>query len=68
MDGKRLLRNILRWRGALPVPAAVCAGYAAFLHPWLMNWGATPAEQRMSPLAWSRPHMRPAVLHPGGIS
>lgn len=28
--------------------AVVCVVYLAVLHPWLMNWGATVEEQRMS--------------------
>jgi hypothetical protein len=30
------------------VYAALIATYALVLHPWMMNWGATPAEQRLA--------------------
>jgi hypothetical protein len=33
-----------RWRLVLPILAALVAVYASVLHPWLMSWGATPAE------------------------
>lgn len=36
----------LRW--ALVVVLALLALYGAALRPWLMNWGATPAEQQMA--------------------
>lgn len=34
-------------RSALLVSAALWAVYLGAIHPWLMNWGATPAEQHM---------------------
>src|SRR5260370_32742787 len=38
----------LRPRIALPVFALLIALYFAVLHPWLMTWGATPAEQQIA--------------------
>ncbi len=40
-----LRRFKLRW--VLPIFAAAWIVYFGGLHPWFMNWGATPAEQRM---------------------
>jgi hypothetical protein len=40
--------QLTRPRWALTIFAAAWAFYFAALHPWLMNWGATPAEQQMA--------------------
>lgn len=40
--------RILRWRTVLPIVAILWGVYLLVLHPWLMNWGATPAETAMS--------------------
>ena len=37
----------LRWRVVLPVVALLFGISLGVLHPWLINWGATPAEQQM---------------------
>lgn len=39
---------VLRPRYTLPVVALLIALYFAVLHPWMMRWGATPAEQQIS--------------------
>ena len=39
---------VLRPRYTLPVVALLIALYFAVLHPWMMTWGATPAEQHMA--------------------
>jgi hypothetical protein len=36
--------RVLRWRVVLPVFVLVWGVYLMALHPWLMNWGATPSE------------------------
>jgi hypothetical protein len=38
----------LRWRVVLPVIALLFGMYFAFLHPWLLAWGATADEQEMT--------------------
>jgi hypothetical protein len=38
---------LIRLRWAVVIFAAVWAVYLGGLHPWFMNWGATPAEQKM---------------------
>ena len=38
------VHRALRWRTVLPVIALLWGVYLLVLHPWLMNWGATPAE------------------------
>ena len=38
----------LRPRVLITLALAIFAVYLVFLHPWLMNWGTTPAEQSMS--------------------
>ena len=43
-----LARQTVRWRFVLPVLAVLWGIYLGVLHPWLMNWGATPAEVTMS--------------------
>jgi hypothetical protein len=43
-----VLTRALRWRVVLPIIAIVWGVYLLVLHPWLMNWGATPAETSMS--------------------
>jgi len=47
-DWSSLGRRIARPRILLPLFAATFAVYLAFLHPWLMNWGATAQEQQMA--------------------
>lgn len=42
------LSIVLRPRYTLPVVALLIALYVAMLHPWMMTWGATPAEQHMA--------------------
>ncbi len=45
------MRSVSRWFGPRVLVAlalAIFVVYLVFLHPWLMNWGATPAEQSMS--------------------
>jgi hypothetical protein len=44
----RIVGRVLRWRVVLPVFALLWAVYLLGVHPWLMNWGATPAEISMS--------------------
>ena len=41
---KHFVGGLLRWRIVLPVFALLWGVYLLGLHPWLMNWGATPAE------------------------
>jgi hypothetical protein len=36
-----------RWRVVLPLIALLFGAYFAFLHPWLIGWGATAEEQQM---------------------
>jgi hypothetical protein len=43
-----IVGQLLRWRVVLPVFALLWAVYLLGVHPWLMNWGATPAEVNMS--------------------
>jgi hypothetical protein len=38
----------LHWRFVGPTLAVLWAAYLAVLHPWLMSWGATPAEVAMA--------------------
>jgi hypothetical protein len=38
----------IRWRAVVVLLAAIWAVYLLVLHPWLMNWGATSAEQHMA--------------------
>src|SRR5271167_3967056 len=45
---RSLASELVRVRSVLPILAAVWGVYFAALHPWLMNWGATPTEQRMA--------------------
>jgi hypothetical protein len=40
--------QFLRLRRVLIILATVWVVYFAVLHPWFMNWGATPAEQQMA--------------------
>lgn len=44
----RVIRVAVRPRIMLPLFAAIFALYLAFLHPWLMNWGATAQERQMT--------------------
>ena len=37
-----------RWRVVLPLTALLFGLYVAFLHPWLIEWGATAEEQHMT--------------------
>src|SRR5881628_3529505 len=39
---------VLRPQVVLGIYAALLVLYVAILHPWLMHWGATAAEQRMT--------------------
>ncbi len=39
--------RVLRWRVVLPLVAVLFGVYVGVLHPWLMTWGATDAEQQM---------------------
>jgi hypothetical protein len=52
MDGqwtkRSALGTALRPRYSLPVVTLFIALYFAVLHPWMMTWGATPAEQRIA--------------------
>lgn len=41
-------KRVLRPRYLLVLSAAIFVLYIAFLHPWLMAWGATAAEQQMT--------------------
>jgi hypothetical protein len=43
-----LMPNRVSGRAFLLLSAAIFAVYLAFLHPWLMAWGATLEEQRMA--------------------
>ncbi len=47
-QARRLIRDVVRPRIMLPLFAVTFAVYLAFLHPWLMNWGATVQEQQMA--------------------
>ena len=38
----------LRWRVALPIICLLWGVYLVVLHPWLINWGTTPAEVGMA--------------------
>ena len=40
--------QLVRLRSVVMILAAVWGVYFGGLHPWLMNWGATPAEQQMA--------------------
>jgi hypothetical protein len=40
--------KLVRLRWVLMILAAIWGVYFGGLHPWLMNWGATPAEQLMA--------------------
>lgn len=48
---KSLIRKVVgqtvRWRFVLPILAVLWGLYLGVLHPWLMNWGATPEEVAM---------------------
>jgi len=44
----RIFGQLLRWRVVLPVFALLWAVYLFAVHPWLMDWGATPDEISMS--------------------
>ncbi len=45
---QRVLREGVRPRIMLPLFLATFAVYLAFLHPWIMNWGATAQERQMT--------------------
>jgi hypothetical protein len=40
--------RMLRWPVVLPLVAILLGLYVGVLHPWLLSWGATAAEQRMA--------------------
>jgi hypothetical protein len=40
--------RLLSWRVVLGVYAALLIVYVATIHPWLMSWGATEAEQSLA--------------------
>jgi hypothetical protein len=44
----QLMRRVRPWRGALLLLIVAWGVYLSVLHPWLMNWGATPDEVKMS--------------------
>src|SRR5919202_2493215 len=44
----RLVARAARWRVVLPTLAVLWGLYLAGLHPWLIGWGATPAERAMA--------------------
>jgi hypothetical protein len=44
----RMLRGVVRPIPALLIFAAAWGVFVLVLHPWLMNWGSTPAEQAMA--------------------
>jgi hypothetical protein len=47
-DVARTAARALRWRVVLPTVAVLWGVYLGGLYPWLMSWGATPAEDRMT--------------------
>jgi hypothetical protein len=46
-DFRAALRTIARPRAALATVAILWCTFLLVLHPWLMTWGATPAERAM---------------------
>jgi hypothetical protein len=44
----RAAMGFLTWRLIVGTYAVLLVLYVVVLHPWLMSWGATPAEQAMS--------------------
>jgi hypothetical protein len=38
--------RLFRWRVVLPLVAVLFGTYVGVLHPWLLTWGATQAEQQ----------------------
>lgn len=44
----KLLRSIVEPIPALLIFISLCGLFAAVLHPWMMNWGATREEQMMA--------------------
>ena len=40
--------RLFRWRVVLPLVAVLFGSYLGVLHPWLLTWGATAAEQQLA--------------------
>jgi hypothetical protein len=51
----------------LPTLAILLGAYVAVLHPWLMNWGATP-EEIAGPLPGDEPAPGPGSYFTRGIT
>ena len=45
---QRLAVWLFRWRVVLPLIALSFGVYMVFLHPWLLEWGATAEEQQLT--------------------